>query len=107
MDSFNDRKRAQEARFAHDADLRFKAEARRAKLVGLWAASKMGLSGDEASSYASELVAADFEEAGDADLARKLRRDFDARGVGVTDQEIRTELDQQLVVASEQIAGEG
>jgi hypothetical protein len=107
MDSFDDRKRAQEARFAHDAELRFKAEARRAKLVGLWAAGEMGLAGDEAKAYAGELVAADFEEAGDHDLARKLRRDFDARGIAVTDEEIRRQLDQQLVVASEQIADKG
>lgn len=106
-DSFDDRKRAAEARFAHDAELRFKAEARRDKLVGLWAAEKLGLSGDDAEAYAREVIAADLEEAGDADVARKLRADFDEKGVAVTDAEIRQQLDHQLIVASEQVAEEG
>lgn len=107
MDSFDDRKRAQEAKFAHDAELRFRAEARRNKLVGLWAAEKLGLKADAASAYASEVVAADFVEAGDADVVRKLRADFDAKGIAVTDAEIRQQLDLQLVVAAEQIASKG
>lgn len=107
MDSFEDRKRAQEAKFARDATLRFKAEARRNKLVGLWAAEKMGLSGDAAQEYARAVVAADFEEAGDADVFRKLRRDLDANNVAVSDADIRQQLDQLMVIAAEQIAEQG
>ncbi len=107
MDSFEDRKRAQEAKFARDETLRFKAEARRNKMVGLWAAEKMGLSAEAAKEYARTVVDADFEEPGDADVARKLRRDFDAEGVEVSDEEIRKQLDRLLTVAAEQIAEEG
>ncbi len=107
MDSFDDRKRAAEGKFAHDANLRFRAEARRNKLVGLWAASKLGLKDDQANAYAKEVVAADFVEAGDADVVRKIAADFAAKGVKITDTEIRKELDNQLVVAVEQIAKEG
>lgn len=107
MDSFEDRKRAQEAKFARDETLRFKAEARRNKLVGLWAAEKMGLSGEAATEYARAVVNADFEEPGDADVFRKLRQDLDAKGVEVSDEELRKQLDQKLTIAAEQIAKEG
>ena len=76
MSSFEDRKRGEEARFTHDSELRFKAEARRNKLLGLWAAEHMGLSEDHAKEYAAEVVAADFEEAGDEDVFRKVAADL-------------------------------
>jgi hypothetical protein len=75
MSSFNDRENAFENKFAHDADMQFKAEARRNKLVGLWAAGLMGKDGDDALAYAKEVIKADFEEAGDEDVYRKLFKD--------------------------------
>ena len=72
MSGFDDRKKGQEAKFAHDAELRFKAEARRNKLLGMWAAEQLGLSGTEANAYAAEVVASDFAEAGDEDVFRKV-----------------------------------
>ena len=73
MSGFDDRRKGQESKFAHDAELRFKAEARRNKLVGLWAAELLGKSGDEAAAYAMEVVSADFEEAGIEDVVRKVK----------------------------------
>ncbi|MCP1335055.1 DUF1476 domain-containing protein [Futiania mangrovi] len=103
MSAFNDREKGYESKFAHDEELRFKANARRAKLVGLWAAGLMGKSGDEADAYAKSVVIADFEEAGDEDVFRKLRKDLDAAGVEVSDHQIRREMDDLLVTAREQI----
>ena len=76
MSTFDDRQQAFEAKFAHDAEMQFKAEARRNKLLGLWAAELMGKSGDEAAAYAIEVVKSDFEEAGDEDVFRKLSGDL-------------------------------
>ena len=76
MTSFDDRENAFESKFAHDAQLQFKAEARRNKLLGLWAAELMGKSGDEADAYAKEVIKADFEEAGDDDVLRKVAADL-------------------------------
>ena len=78
MSNMNDRERAFENKFAHDEELKFKATARRNKLLGLWAAEKLGKSGDEAEAYAKTVVMADFEEVGDEDVFRKVRADFDA-----------------------------
>src|SRR6201986_1591116 len=80
MTTFDKREEGFEKKFAHDEEVRFKANARRNKLLGLWAAEKLGLSGAAADAYAKEVVAADFEESGDADVARKVRKDFDAKG---------------------------
>ena len=88
MTSFDKREDAFEKQFAHDEELRFKATARRNKLLGLWAAEKLGLSGAEAESYAKAIVMADFEEAGDQDVLCKLRKDFDAKGVAQSDHQI-------------------
>ena len=88
MTTFDKREDAFEKQFAHDEELRFKATARRNKLLGLWAAEKLGLSGAEAESYAKAIVMADFEEAGDQDVLRKLRKDFDAKGVAQSDHQI-------------------
>lgn len=101
MTTFDDRKDAFEKKFAHDADLKFKAESRRNRLLGLWAAEKLGKTGDEATAYAKEVVAADFEEAGDADVVRKVAKDL--AGLGVTDQVIREKMLELLGVAVEQI----
>jgi len=90
MTTFDKREEGFEKKFAHDEELRFKANARRNKLLGLWAAGQLGLSGPDADAYAKEVVVADFEEAGDDDVFRKVRRDFDAKGVKQSDQQIRT-----------------
>ena len=101
--SMKDREEAYENKFAHDAELRFKAEARRNKLLGLWAAEKLGKSGDEADAYAKEVIVADFEEAGDEDVFRKIRKDFDDAGVEQSDDQIRRMMTELLATAVEQI----
>lgn len=106
MASFDDRKKGFENKFAHDEELRFKATARRNKLLGLWAAEKLGLSGDDAEAYAKEVVKSDFEEPGDEDVFRKVRGDMDAKNVDVSDHQIRREMEQLLSVAMQQIAQE-
>ena len=88
MTTFDQRKDAYENKFAHDEELRFKATARRNKLLGLWAAEKLGKSGADAEAYAKSVVVADFEEAGDEDVVRKVKNDFALAGVSVTDTEI-------------------
>jgi hypothetical protein len=89
MTTFDKREEGFEKKFAHDEELRFKANARRNKLLGLWAAEKLGLSGAEADAYAKEVVVADFEESGDDDVLRKVRNDFEAKGVAQSDDDIR------------------
>jgi hypothetical protein len=103
MTTFDKREEGFEKKFAHDEELRFKANARRNKMLGLWAAEKMGLSGDAAEAYAKEVVVADFEEAGDDDVLRKVRKDFDAKGVAQSNQDIRTTMDALMLRAIEQI----
>ncbi len=88
MTTFDKREEAFEKQFAHDEELKFKATARRNKLLGLWAAEKLGLVGAEAESYAKSVVMADFEEAGDHDVLRKIRQDFDAKGVAQSEHQI-------------------
>ncbi|WEK05607.1 MAG: DUF1476 domain-containing protein [Candidatus Devosia phytovorans] len=107
MSQFDDRQKGQEAKFAFDAEKKFKAEARRNKLVGIWAAELLGLTGEEAKLYAAEVVAADFEEAGDEDVFRKVSADLKAKGLSVGDDVIRQKMDQLVGVANEQIAAEG
>lgn len=96
MASMDDRKNAFENKFAHDEELKFKAVARRNKLLGLWAAEKLGKTGDDAEAYAKEVVKADFEEAGDEDVFRKVRGDFDAAGVEQSDHQIRRTMEELL-----------
>lgn len=103
MTTFDKREEGFEKQFAHDEELKFKATSRRNKLLGLWAADKLGRKGPDAESYAKEVVMADFEEAGDDDVFRKVRKDFDASGVAATDQEIRTMMVELLGRAVEQI----
>jgi hypothetical protein len=98
-----DRKDAFENKFAHDEELKFRAMARRNKLLGLWAAEKLGKSGADADAYAVEVVNSDFEEAGDHDVFRKVRRDFDAAGIDQSDHQIRRTMDELLATAMEQI----
>lgn len=103
MSNMKDRENAFENKFAHDAELKFKAEARRNKLLGLWAAELLGKTGDEAEAYAKSVVIADFEEAGDDDVFRKVRGDFDAGGVEQSDHQLRRKMDELLALAVEQI----
>jgi hypothetical protein len=103
MTTFDKREEGFEKQFAHDEDLKFKAMARRNKLLGLWAAEKMGLTGAEADAYAKEVVMSDFEEAGDHDVFRKVRKDFDAKGVVQSDDQIRQTMDRLLAQAVAQI----
>ena len=103
MTSFDNRKDAFENKFAHDEELRFKATARRNKLLGLWVAGLMGKSGAEADSYAKEVVMSDFEEAGDDDVFRKVRADLDKAGIAQTDHQIRRTMDDLMGEAIAQI----
>ena len=89
MTTFDKREEGFEKKFAHDEELRFKANARRNKMFGLWAAEKLGISGDAANVYAKEVVMADFEESGDDDVFRKVRKDLDGKGVTVSDPDLR------------------
>lgn len=101
MTTFDDRKSAFENKFKHDQELQFKVNARRNKLVGLWAAEKLGKSGADAEAYAKEVVAADFEKAGDDDVIEKLEADLKGKGVSVAD--IKAQLEHQLPIAKKQI----
>ena len=103
MTTFDKREEGFEKKFAHDEELRFKANARRNKLLGLWAAGQLGLSGPDADAYAKAVVVADFEEAGDDDVFRKIRKDFDAKGVTQSDQQIRTTMTDLMEEAVAQI----
>ena len=104
MASLEERGESFEKKFAHDEELKFKAEARRNKLLGEWAAGQMGR--DDAETYAKEVIMSDFEEAGDDDVFRKIRADFDANGVSVSDDEIRSKMSELLATAVDQIQSE-
>jgi hypothetical protein len=103
MTTFDKREEGFEKQFAHDQELRFKANARRNKLLGLWAAEKLGLTGADAEAYAKEVVVADLEAPGDDDVFQKLRRDFDAKGVAQSDHQIRRTMDEMMAMAISQI----
>ena len=103
MSTFDDRENAFESKFAHDAELQFKAEARRNKLLGLWAAGLMGKSGDDAAAYAREVIAADFQEAGDEDVFRKISGDLGDRA---SEAEIRHRMADLMVEAKRQLMTE-
>jgi hypothetical protein len=107
MASFEDREKGFERKFAHDEELKFKATARRNRLLGLWAAGQMGLSGDDAQNYAREVIKADLEEPGEEDVFRKIRRDFDAKGVSQSDHQIRRQMTDLMAEAVSQIETEG
>jgi hypothetical protein len=105
MTTFDKREEGFEKKFAHDEELRFKAMARRNKMLGLWAAGILGKTGAEADAYAKEVVMADFEEAGDDDVLRKVAKDL--QGKGVTEQQIRTQMTELLEQAIEQVKKSG
>lgn len=101
MTTFDKREEGFEKKFAHDEELQFKAMARRNKLLGLWAAEMLGKSGDDANAYAKEVVLADFEEAGDNDVLKKVVKDLE--GKGVTEQQVRAKMNELLTSAIAQI----
>lgn len=103
MTSMKDREEGFERKFAFDEELRFKATARRNKMLGLWAAEKLGKAGADAEAYAKEVVVSDIEEAGDHDVFRKVRRDFDAAGVDQSDHQIRRTMDELMAQAIEAV----
>jgi hypothetical protein len=103
MTTFDKRKEAYENKFARDEELKFKSTARRNKLLGLWAAEKLGKTGDDAQAYAREVIRADMQEAGEEDVFRKIRADFDAAGVEQSDHQIRRTMDELMVEAVAQI----
>jgi hypothetical protein len=107
MSTFDERGDAFESKYAHDQTLRFKAMARRNKALGLWAAEKLGLTGEEASAYAGSVVAADLEEAGDEDVYRKVKGDFDAKGIDVSEHRLRRTMDELLAEAIETLQKNG
>jgi hypothetical protein len=103
MSTFDDRENAFENKYAHDQEMQFRAEARRNKLLGLWAAELLGKTGDDADAYAREVVKSDFEEAGHEDVVRKVAGDL---GDKATADEIRAKMDQLLKVAKAQLLDE-
>ena len=106
MTTFDEREQAFEKKFALDQELQFKASARRNKLLGLWAAEKFGMQGDEAEEYAKTVIKADLEEPGDEDVFRKLRGDFDSRSIEISDQDIRSSMVECMEKAIAQIENE-
>jgi hypothetical protein len=103
MTTFDKREEGFEKKFALDEEQKFKAEARRNRLLGLWAAEKLGITGEAAAAYAKEVVAADFEEAGDGDVLRKVTADFAAKSVAVTEQAIRAKMSELAAVAAAEV----
>ncbi len=103
MTSMKDREEGFERKFVIDEEIRFRATARRNKMLGLWAAEKLGKSGADADAYAKEVVVSDIEEAGDHDVFRKVRKDFDAAGVDQSDHQIRRTMDELMAQAIEAV----
>ena len=106
MTSFQDRERAEEAKFAHDAEMAFRIQARRNRLLGQWAAERMKLSPAESEAYAKAVVQADFEESGDEDVIRKLLGDITSAGVEVSEIEVRAALESKQIEARRALIGE-
>jgi len=106
MTDFQDRQRGEERKFAMDEDTAFRIQARRNRLLGQWAAGKMGLTPEETDAYAKEVVQADFEEAGDEDVVRKVLGDLTSAGCDVDEAAVRTALDEKAVQARRQLMGE-
>jgi hypothetical protein len=103
MTTFDKREEGFEKKFALDEEQKFKAEARRNRLLGQWAAEKLGMNGDAAGAYAKEVVAADFEEAGDGDVLRKVVGDFAKKGVAIGEAEVRAKMSELMAVAAAQV----
>ena len=106
MSGIDERGDAFEKKYAHDAELQFKAEARRNKLLGEWAAEKLGKTGDDVEEYAKAVIRSDFDEPGDEDVFRKIREDFDEAGVEQSDHQIRRTMDELMATAIDQIKNE-
>ena len=107
MTTFDKREEGFEKKFAHDEELRFKANARRNKMLGLWAAEKLGITGDAANVYAKEVVMSDFEESGDNDVLKKVQKDLEAKGIASSEQEIRTAMIDLMEKAIAEIKSSG
>lgn len=107
MTDFKDRERAEEAKFAHDEEMHFRVHARRNRLLGQWAADRMGLSAVEAEGYAKGVVQADFEESSDEDVVRKLLGDLTSAGVDVSEADVRGALEAKSIEARRALMGEG
>ena len=103
MTTFDKREEGFEKKFALDEELKFRATARRNKLLGMWAAEKLGMAGPAAETYAKEVVTADFEEPGEDDVFRKIRKDFDAKGIAQSDHQIRRAMEELMEQAVAQI----
>ena len=106
MTTFNNREKAFEDKYKHDQDLQFKVEVRRNKLLGLWVAELLGLSGADADAYAKEVVSADFEEPGDADVVRKVLGDTEPKNLDLNEHRLRKKMGELLGVAKDQIMSE-
>jgi hypothetical protein len=106
MTTFDDRERAEEAKFAHDEEMMFRIHARRNRLLGQWAADRMGLSAVEADAYAKGVVQTDFEESGDEDVVRKLLGDLVSAGVDANEGEVRAALSEKAIEARRALMGE-
>ena len=106
MTDFKDRERGEEAKYAHDEDMAFRVAARRNRLLGHWAAEKMGLTPEETEAYAKEVVQADFEEVGDEDVIRKVLGDLTSAGCDVDEATVRATLEEKNVEARRQLMGE-
>ena len=106
MTDFHDRERAEEAKFAHDSEMEFRIHARRNRLMGVWAAERMGLTQAEAEAYAKSVVQADFEESGDEDVIRKLLGDLISAGVDADEGEVRSAMKAKEVEARRALIGE-
>ncbi len=106
MSTFDERQKGFEKKYEKDQELQFKAQARRNRLLGLWAAELMGMKGDAADAYAKEVVKADFEKPGEDDVFDKVMSDFKAKGVGQSEHQVRRKMDELLGVAKQQIMTE-
>ena len=106
MPTFDDRQRDAEKRFEHDKELEFKVNARRNKLLGLWAAELMGLTGSDADAYAKEVVIADFQKPGSDDVVEKVFGDLQEKGVDITEHKVRLQMDRLQATAKEQVMAE-
>ncbi|MGH6871543.1 MAG: DUF1476 domain-containing protein [Rhizomicrobium sp.] len=105
-DGFKEREKGFESKWAHDEELRFKVMARRNKLLGLWAAGLMGLEGAQAEGYARSVIQADFQEAGDEDVLRKVKADFDREAVAQSASALRARMEELLAAAADQVMKE-
>jgi hypothetical protein len=103
MTTFDKREEGFEKKYALDEEQKFKAEARRNRLLGMWAAEKLGMTADAATAYAREVVASDFEEAGDGDVVRKVLGDLTAKGIALTEPQLRLKMDELMATAILQV----